>query len=249
MVWIARPAPSSATSSSSRRQWSRDALRGQPVGGRLELELRQVDRAPADVLVRQELELLEQGHEARDHDLAVDPPAARGGSLREDLERLERDGPVRVRVVVDVDLVDVGLALVPLEPVHVVLDRFVDVDRPLVDEDLGAEQVDLAEDPRPVRRRVDDHDVLRRRGPQRDLRSREVLARPVPAAVGRLADVAFLGEEREQVVRRAGPEDLARLERQLEGRRAQVREQDVQVVRVEPRLLRRPLEQELRDGG
>ena len=44
----------------------------------------------------------------------------------------------------------------------------------------------------------------------------------------------------------AGTELLARLERQLERRGAQVREQDVQVVRVEARLLGRALEQELR---
>ena len=56
----------------------------------------------------------------------------------------------------------------------------------------------------------------------------------------------LLGEEREQVVGRARPEHLARLERQLEGRRAQVGEQDVQVVRIEPGLLGRALEQELR---
>ena len=65
--------------------------------------------------------------------------------------------------MVGVDPVDVRLALAPLEPVHVVLHRLVHVDRVLVDEDLGGEQVDLAQDPRPVRRRVDDHDVLRAR--------------------------------------------------------------------------------------
>ena len=171
---------------------------------------------------------------------------AGGRRLGEHLERLERDRPVGVGVVVDVDLVDVGLALVPLEPVHVVLDRLVDVDRALVDEHLGAEQVDLAEDARSVGRRVDDHDVLRGRGPQRDLRCREVLARPVPAPVAGLSDVAFLGQERQQVVGRRRPEHLARLERQLERRRPQMREQDVQVVRVEPGLLRRVVEQELR---
>ena len=81
---------------------------------------------------------------------------------------------------------------------------------------------------------------------QRDLRRREVLRAPVPAAVVGLADVALLAEEREQVVGRAGPEDLAGLERQLERRRPQVGEQHVEVVRVEPRLLRRAAEEELR---
>ncbi len=148
--------------------------------------------------------------------------------------------------MVDVDPMDVRLALVPFQPVHVVLDRFVDVDRTLVDEHLGAEQVDLAEDARAVGRGVDDDDVLRRGRAERDLRGREVLARPVPASVACLADVAGFGEEREQVVGRARPEDLARLERQLERRRAQMGEQDVQVVGVEPGLLGRSLEQELR---
>ena len=78
-----------------------------------------------------------------------------------------------------------------------------------------------------------------------DLRRREVLASPVPAAVVRLADVPLLGEEGEQIVRGRRPERLARLERQLERRRAEVGEQDVEVVRVEARLLGRAVEQEL----
>jgi hypothetical protein len=167
-------------------------VRGQPVRGRLEFELGEVDRAPADVLVRDELELLEQRDEARDHDLAVDAPPAGGARFGEDLERLERDRAVGVRVVIDVDAVDVRLALAPLEPVDVVLDRFMDVDRPFVDEDLGAEQVDLAEDARSVGRRVDDDHVLGGSRAQRDLGRGEVLARPVPAPVARLADVALL---------------------------------------------------------
>ncbi len=41
--------------------------------------------------------------------------------------------------------------------------------------------------------------------PQRDLRRREVLARPVPAIVVGQADVALLGQECEQVVRVGTP--------------------------------------------
>ena len=202
-VWIARPAPEQRDVELVAPPAAAAPVGGQPVGGRLELELGQVDRAPADVLVGQELELLVERDEAGDHHLAVDPAAAGRRRLGEHVERLERHRPVGVGVVVDVDPVDVRLALVPLEPVDVVLDRLVDVDRVLVDEHLGPEQVDLAEDPRAVRRRVDDHDVLRRGGPQRDLRGREVLARPVPAPVAGLPDVALLGEERQQVVGRA----------------------------------------------
>ena len=216
----------------------RGALGREPVRGRLELDLREVDGSPAHVLVGDELELLVQRHEARDHHLAVDAGPAGGRRGREHVERLERDRAVRVGVVVHVHLVHVRLPLAPVELVHVVLDGVVHVDRVLVDEHLGAEQVHLAEDPGPVRRRVDDHHVLGRRGPQRDLRRREVLRAPVPPPVVCLADGPGLAEEREQVVRRSRPEPLAGLERQLERRRAEVREQDVEVVRVQARLLR-----------
>jgi hypothetical protein len=58
--------------------------------------------------------------------------------------------------------------------------------------------------------------------------------------------VPRLGGEREEVVRRPRPERLAGLERQLERRAAEVGEQDVQVVRVEPGLLGTRPQQELR---
>jgi hypothetical protein len=59
---------------------------------------------------------------------------------------------------------------------------------------------------------------------------------PVPAPVVRLTDVARLADEREQVVRRPRPEDLP-ARTATEGRAAQVRDQDMEVVGVEPRLL------------
>ena len=130
-----------------------------------------------------------------DHHLAVrrsaSPRPGRQALLGEHLERLERDRELRLRVVVDVDRAHVRLALVPVEPVHVVLARLVEVDRVLVDERRAREQVDLAEDARPIGSGVDDEHVLRRRRPQADLRGREVLARPVPASVVGLADVAL----------------------------------------------------------
>ena len=81
----------------------------------------------------------------RDHRAAGRGRPGGDRALLEAVERLQRDAPIGLRVVGDVDAGDVGLALTPVEAVHVVLDRLVHVDRVLVDEDLGAEQVDLAE--------------------------------------------------------------------------------------------------------
>ena len=146
----------------------------------MHLLLGNADGAPADVLVGVVLDLLEHGHLPGDHHLAALPPA--GGAvigLVEDLEDLERHAEVRIGVVVDVGARDVGLALVPVEAVDVVLDAGVDVDRLLVDEQWGGEEVDLAEDAVPVAGGVDDDDVLRRAAAQAERAGGEVLVAPV----------------------------------------------------------------------
>ncbi len=218
----------------------------QPIGGRLELDLGQVDAAPAEVLVGPELQLLVDGCQARDHHFAVPSLAAGHAFGREDVERLERHREIGLGVVVGVDTPDVGLALVPVEPVDMELGRLVEVDRILVDECLGRKQVHFADDPWPIRRRIDDDHVLLGRRAERDGRGREVLARPVPAAVARLANVAFLGEEGQQLVCRRGPESFTGLEGELERGRLEVGEEHVKVVRVETRFFRRSLEDEVR---
>jgi hypothetical protein len=58
--------------------------------------------------------------------------------------------------------------------------------------------------------------------------------------------VTRLGDEGEELVGGGRSEDLPRLERQLEGGAAQMRDQDVQVVRVEARLLGSTVEEEVR---
>ena len=69
---------------------------------------------------------------------------------------------------------------------------------------------------------------------------------PVPPPVVGLTHVARLGDERQEVIGGQGAEPLAQLERELEGGASQVRQQDVQVVRVEPRLLGPAAQQERR---
>ena len=137
-------------------------------------------------------------------------PAGGGIGLVEDLEHLERDAEVGIGVVVDVRPGDVGLALLPVEPIDVVLDALVDVDRLLVDEERRREEVDLAEDAVPVAGRVDDHDVLRRAGAQAEVAGREVLVAPVVAVVVGAPDPAVLLEDVEQGRRLVDPEALGR---------------------------------------
>ena len=218
----------------------------EPVGSRLELDLGQVDRAPTEVLIGPELELLEHADEARHHDLAVDPIAAGNRRLREPLQRLESHGSIGIGVVVRVHSAHVSLAFVPVQLVHMELRRLVKVDRVLVDESLSGEYVDLSYDSGTVAGRVDDHDVLFRGGTERHRRRREVVAGPVPAHVAGLADVALLSKEGQERLGIHRPEMFPRLEGKLEAGRLQMAEENVQVVRVEPGLLRGRGEQEVR---
>ncbi len=178
----------------------------------------------------------------------MDPIAARYRAFREPFERLERYGPIGIGVVVHVHAPHIGLALVPIQLVDVKLRRLMDVDRVLVHQRLRGEYVDLADDSRPIARGIDDHDVFFRGRPQRYGRRREVVARPVPAHVAGLADVALLAQESQQWLGFRGPETFPRLEGQLETGSLQVTEQDMQVVRIETRFFRRRLEQEFGVG-
>ena len=197
-----------------------------------------------------ELELLEHGHLPGDHHLAALPLAGRGLiGLLEDLEHLERDAEVGIGVVVDVGARDVGLALVPVEAIDVVLHALVDVDRLLVHEQRRREEVDLAQDAVPVAGGVDDDHVLRRAGAQAEVAGREVLVAPVVAIVVGTPEVAVLLQDVEQRRSLLDPESLGGRDRQLEARRAQVVEEDVQVVRVDQAVLRRAVEEVLRVGG
>ena len=129
-VWSARPAPSRATSSSSRRQpvaapprpsASRRSSGARSRGGAIGPQPRFSFVPNFSFLKRvTRLATITSPCDRR-------PPVA--GALGEDVERLERDRAVGLGVVVDVDAADVGLALVPVEPVDVVLDRLVEVDR------------------------------------------------------------------------------------------------------------------------
>ena len=84
----------------------------------------------------------------RNHHLAMSTLGGRYGRLCERLERLERDRQQRLRVVVDVDRLHVGSALLPVEAFDVVLARLVDVDGVVVDQHGCGEQVHLADDDR-----------------------------------------------------------------------------------------------------
>src|SRR5581483_11841524 len=115
----------------------------EPVAGRMAALLRQGDLAPAHVLVRIELDLLEDRGDVADGDLAMVDLAALRRRAFERLQYLELHGEVGVSEVVDVDAADVRLLLLPVEAVDVVLLSAVHVDRLLVDEERRRRAVDL----------------------------------------------------------------------------------------------------------
>ena len=215
----------------------------------MHLLLRDADRAPAHVLVRVELDLLEHGHLPGDHHLAA--LALASGSrigLVEDLQNLQRDAEIGIGVVIDVGAGDVGLALLPVEPVDVVLHPFVDVDRLLVDEQGSGEEVHLAEHAVSVAGCVHDDHVFRGTAPQAEGAGRKVLVTPVVAVVLGVPHVAVLLQDVEQGRRLLDPEPFRSRNGQLECRGAQVVEEHVEVVRVHQPVLRGSVEKVVRMG-
>ena len=194
-----------------------------------------------------ELDLLEHRHLPGDHHFAALSLSATSlVRLVEDLEHLQGDPEVGIGVVVDVGARDVRLALLPVEPVHVVLHALVDVDRLLVDQEGSREQVHLAKHPVPVTGGVDDDDVLRRAAAQAEGAGGKVLVTPVEPIVLGVADVAVFLEHLEQGGRLVDAEPLRCGHRQLEGGGSQMVHQHMEVVRVHKPVLHRPIEEVIR---
>ncbi len=141
---------------------------------------------------------------------------------------------------------NVGLVVVPIEPVDVVLLPIMDVDSVGVDQHRRGEGVDLADDDRPVTGAVvDDDDVVPRSRPQADALGRVGLGHPVPDAL-MLVQQAHLGQELQRILWPVATEALAALEGQFEGGALDVLDDDQEIVRVNPPALRRPLEEIVR---
>ena len=210
----------------------------------MERLLGQADRPGADVLVGVEPDLLEHRRERRELDLAVAAVEVGCRLVLERVQHVDRDAHERVGVVVHVHRAHVRLLLLPVQPVHVVLGAVLEVDRLLVEHDLGRELVHLADDLGAGGRGVDDHDVVGGQPAQRDALGRERVLGPERAAAGP-GDHPVLLEHLEQLADVGRAEPLAVRERQLEEPGLQVAGQDEQVVGVDQRLLRRRLQEVL----
>ena len=93
----------------------------------MDRRLRKVDAAPADVFLRKQLQLLENRRPVGDDHIAV--RAGEGTACSAVLfEDVDADSDLGVGIVVDLDLLHVGLALVPVQPLHLVLLAQVHVD-------------------------------------------------------------------------------------------------------------------------
>jgi hypothetical protein len=110
--------------------------------------------------------------------------------------------------------------------------------------DTSSEPVDLADHMGAAVGRIDDHDVVVARGPQRHRLCRECLIGPVITAL-RLVQDPVLVEVAQHPEGVLGPEALRSVERQLERGALEVLDQHVQVVRVHQAGLGRAAEHEL----
>ncbi len=204
----------------------------EPVGAGVHLLLGEMHLAPSDVLVRVQLDLLELRHDRADQHLTM-MLGRRRVPVRELLDHLHPHRQSGVCVVVDLNWMDVGLLLFPIESLDVVLLPFVDINRVSVDQHWRGEGIDLADHARPCPiAGVDDDDVGSRGGAQADLFGRIRFGRPVPGVAGVVQDALIL-QEIEHLKRIDVAERIAVMEREFECGAFQVVDQNEQIVRVD----------------
>ena len=92
-----------------------------------------------------ELDLLEAHNLAVDAHVAVQPPGARERFAFEFLQHLHLGVIDSVGVVIAIDALHIGLALVVSEALHVILARFVQIDGLFVERSQGAGKVHFAD--------------------------------------------------------------------------------------------------------
>ena len=211
-----------------------------PAGGGLHLQFRQRHRSPAEILVRVEADFLEHRHDRRRQHLAARARPGAVGPLLELVEHLEAGGQVGVGVVADVHAAHIALLVVKVELLHLILRALVHVNGILVQQHRHGKAVHRsARMTRCFFGSVMSTRVLVRRRAQVDARLGKLLRHPIVAPADAAQDV-FVLEVAQQFRRLLKVrEALAFLEGQLVGGALDVVEQDVEVVRIDQRLLRR----------
>ena len=120
----------------------------EPVGARMQLFLRQMDRTRADVLMGSEPDFFENG---RLRAFTVTSPNCRDNAARlrfpVDMQHFQLHGQIGIGEIIDIHLAHVRFLLLIIQLLHLVLHAFMDVDRFFVDQRRRAETVDLADDP------------------------------------------------------------------------------------------------------
>ncbi len=149
----------------------------------------------------------------------------------------------RIGVVVAVHGLDVGLAILEVEALHLIQPALDQVDRLLVQGRGRAREVDLADHLRRVGR-VDHDEIVGRHRTQADRVGGIRLVGPVPLAF-RLVHEALIRQQAQDARQAVRTERFILAERQFERRALDVVEQDVQIVGVDQRPLGRCAEEVL----
>ena len=185
----------------------------------------------AHVLHGPEFYLLEPDDPGIHLDFAVIFDCLAGGSGIKFLQDLDLCIGNRVREIFRVHPVDIGLAVVVVEPFHVVLMAVLEVDGFLVDGRKRAREVHFADDPRRVRG-IHDHKIIGRDRAKADGVRRIAFGNPVPPVACAVQETDF-----RQVLAQALEVEPAELlvlaQGKLEGGALQMVEQDVKVVGVD----------------
>jgi hypothetical protein len=205
----------------------------------------QVHRPIADVLVGVVADLLVAGHAAHHVHFAMVRIATAGHAAVETVQHLELGEVDAVGVVIHMRAGDVGLAAVPVQRLHLVGRGLHHVDGAFVQGERGGGIIDLGDDLLAAVAAVDHHEVAVGHRAQADRVGRIAVGDPFPALAFAVDHFGF-GQRFQEHFRIDRAEAIADPERQLEGRAADVVEQDQRLVRRDARMFGRGLGEEVR---
>ena len=210
-----------------------------PAGVGRHFQLRQIDRAEAERLLRVQLEFLEHGHQPRDQHVAEGQRAISKRLLLEHVEHLDARVQIRVRIIIDVNAAHIGLFLGKIQLFNLILLPFMHINRVLMQQHRHGVAIHFADHNAVLRPcDINNQKIFAGDGAKRQIRRREFLRHPVIPPAGQIQNV-LLAEIIEKLARRYALRVAFTLfKRKLICRAFDVPQQHIQIIRMYQRVFR-----------
>ncbi len=190
-------------------------------------------------------DLLEHGHQGGHHDISV-ASACLSILLRlKDIQHLQGNRQIGIGIIIHIHFPDIGFFLLKVQLFHLILCSFVKIDRLFMEKLRRTEPVHLSDDPAFWLADINDNKIFIRSTAEAYGIGRKLIGHPMPPTAYMMKHF-FLLEISENGIQRVRSKGLSIFKRQLKGSTLDMGHQDIQVIRIDERMLRTGIQEELR---